>query len=547
MKPLRGLSIPSNRLISGLALLLIAQLAVIPQAYLLAQVVERVFLEHRGPKDFLSLLLVLVGARALFLFAGSALLARSSASIQSELRERLFEHLLRLGPCYVQGERQGELASLVLEGIDGLEAWILRYLPALMSALVLPWAILVMIAPQDLLSALLLVLTLPLIPLFMILIGRWSEDVMGRQWGALTRMAVEFLEVLRGLPTLKLFGRERATLDEVREVAERYRKTTLSVLRVAFLSSLALELLATLSTAILAVEIGLRLLEGKLPFFPAYFILLLIPEFYGPLRQLGAQFHATQPAQKGFEALQRVLATPLPTPRPSRPPSSLDLRLEKVTFGYPKAPRPLFEEVDLEIPFGSSLVLMGPSGSGKSTLLALLMGFLEPQGGQIWVGDLPLNALDPKVWRSYLTYVPQRPYFFHGSILENLRIARPHASLREIEEAADQAGARAFIEALPQGYATLLGEGGLRLSGGELQRLALTRALLKETPLLILDEPLAHLDLARRDHLQATLRALAHGRTLLLASHDPVPWVRQIVRITGGRLVLEANPSLEVP
>src|SRR5690606_31105200 len=318
------------------------------------------------------------------------------------------------------------------------------------------------------------------------------------QWRALSRMSAHFLDALQGLPTLKLFGRSRAEIERIRVISDQFRDTTMSVLRVAFLSALVLELLSTISVAIVAVEIGLRLLYERMTFADAFFVLVIAPEFYLSLRMLGTRFHA---GMSGFAAAERIFAvleTPPPA-APDAPPAALPerittVRFERVAFAYDAGERPALNGVSFEIRHGEKVALVGPSGAGKSTIVQLLLRFIEPGGGQITVDGVPLALIPADVWRTQIAWVPQRPHLFQTTIADNIRLARPDAPLEDVVRAAEQAHADEFIRAMPQGYATPIGERGARLSGGQAQRIALARAYLKDAPLLLLDEPTANLD-----------------------------------------------------
>jgi thiol reductant ABC exporter CydD subunit len=429
------------------------------------------------------------------------------------------------------------------------------------------------VLPLDWISGLVLLLTAPLIPIFMILIGKQADALTKRQWLSLSRMSAHFLDVLQGLTTLKLFGRSREQVVTIGQISDSFRHATMGVLRVAFLSALVLEMVASLSTAVVAVQIGLRLLYGRLAFEQAFFVLILAPEFYLPLRLLGTRFHA---AMEGVAAAQRIfdvlgreppladptilernyglsIPAPLPEnngPEPSSlhsPPDQVDsagaqaphVRFLDVWYAYDEGQRPALEGFSLNLAAGARLALVGPSGAGKSTVAYLLLRFVEPDRGLITVDGAPLASLSPAAWRQWVAWVPQNPYLFHDTVSENIRLARPDATRDQIEWAAHQAQAHAFIKALPQGYDTLVGERGARLSGGEGQRIALARAFLKDAPLLVLDEATANLDPEIEVQVQEALARLLMGRTTLMIAHrlSTVYRADQILVMAGGRVV----------
>ncbi|GIV80748.1 MAG: thiol reductant ABC exporter subunit CydD [Anaerolineae bacterium] len=459
--------------------------------------------------------------------------------------------MLALGPAYVRDERSGELAHTVTEGIEALHAYVSEYLPQLALAVLVPLAMLAVVFPLDLLSGIVLLLTAPMIPLLMILIGKAANWQSRRQWTQLSRMSAHFLDVLQGLPTLKIFGRSREQAATIAAVSEQFRDATMSVLRVAFLSAFVLEMLATISTAIIAVEIGLRLLYGRMAFDDALFVLILAPEYYLPLRQLGARFHA---GVSGVTAAARIFAVLETRPADCAPPAvtapqgvpapPFDLRFEDVHYAYDDGDRPALNGLTLHIPAGQTVALVGPSGAGKSTIAHLLLRFImRPPPDASLVNGRDLCDLPADAWRAQIAWVPQLPYLFDGTVADNIRLGRPDASLDAVIHAAQQAGADGFIRALPDGYDTRIGERGARLSGGQAQRLALARAFLRDAPLVILDEATANLDPETEASILAAMEALRRGRTALVIAHrlHTIRDADQIAVLAGGRVV-ECGP-----
>jgi ATP-binding cassette subfamily C protein CydCD len=531
----------------------LAGILLVLQAGSLSRLVSLVFLEGLSLGQahglFLALLLFSL-ARAGASWGAEVTAHRVAARVKTELRQRLSAHLLALGPAYAQGERSGELANTATEGVEALDAYLSQYLPQLALAVLVPLTILAFAFRFDLLSGLVLLFTAPLIPIFMILIGNLADALTRRQWTSLSRMSAHFLDMLGGLTTLKLLGRSRDQIETIAGISEAFRRTTLGVLRVAFLSALVMELVATLSTAVVAVEVGLRLLYGRLAFEQAFFILLLAPEFYLPLRLLGTRFHAGMAGLAAARRIFEVLETPPPKPVPaiaqqgeatqvetSR--DGLPIRFADVRYAYAGGERPALKGLSFQVAPGQKAALVGPSGAGKSTVAYLLLRFIEPDGGQISVGGIPLPHIPVPAWRRQVAWVPQNPYLFHTSVAENIRLARPEASHAAVVRAARQAGAHDFIQALPQGYETPVGERGMRLSAGQAQRVALARAFLKDAPLLILDEATSNLDPEHEAALQATLEGLMHGRTVLVIAHrlSSVYRADQILVVADGKLV----------
>ncbi len=532
------------------------------QARGLSQAIDRVFLKGQALPDIiglLALLLVVIFLRAGIAWGEEVVAHQAAAGIKRDLRIRLFNHIAALGPSYTTGERSGELSNTIVEGIEALDAYFSQYLPQLALAALVPLTVLVFIFPRDLISSLVLLLTAPLIPIFMVLVGSLAETLTRKQWLSLSRMSAYFLDVLQGLTTLKILGRSLEQARLIARLSDRYRDVTMSVLRITFLSALALELVATLSTALVAVEIGLRLLYGQLTFEQALFILILAPEFYLPLRLLGARFHA---GMAGFEAAQRIysiLETPLlednrqnlelARVKPSQALNSYIsplISFENISYHYPDE-RHALEVATFRLEPGRITALVGPSGAGKSTIAALLLRFLEPQAGLIRVGETPLNEIPVEDWRRQVAWVPQNPYLFNDTVTANLGLGRLVASRQEIKEAARQSGADDFIRRLPRAYDTSIGERGAFLSGGQAQQLAVARAFLKNAPILILDEVTSHLDPETEDRLQEAIWRLAEGRTTLIIAHRLATLRRahHIVALDKGRVV-ECGSYLEL-
>ncbi|MEW5956811.1 MAG: thiol reductant ABC exporter subunit CydD [Chloroflexota bacterium] len=530
-------------------------LALVGQAFYLSRLINRVFLDGAGLAEVQAELFTLVGLsliRAGISWAGPITAQRIAGRVKNDLRRRLTAHLLALGPAYTRGEQSGELTSTVVEGVEALDAYFSQYLPQLAAAVLVPLAILAFVLPLDLTSGLVLLLTAPLIPVFMALIGQAAEQLTQRQWTQLSRMSGHFLDVLQGLATLKLLGRSREQIELIARISDRFRQTTMGVLRVAFLSALVLELVATLSTAIVAVEVGLRLLYGYLPFEQALFVLILAPEFYNPLRMLGARFHAgmsgAAAARRIFEVLETTAdggprtaeQSPGQTSNLQFPgPPPFTIHFKNVYYAYDEGRRPALNDVSFTIRPGQRLALVGPSGAGKSTIAQLLLRFIEPGGGIITVNEQPLAELDLAGWRSHLAWVSQQPYLFNASVADNIRLARPDADPADLRRAAALAQAASFIETLPHGYDTLIGERGARLSGGQAQRLALARAFLKDAAFIILDEATANLDPETEAQIQTAIEQLLAGRTALIIAHrlSTVQTADQILVLNQGRVV----------
>ncbi|MFF5127499.1 thiol reductant ABC exporter subunit CydD [Streptomyces syringium] len=499
---------------------------VIAQAMLIAEVVTGAFQHGRTTADLATPLVLLAAVavgRAAVSWLTELAAHRASAAVKSELRGRLLAHATRLGPSWLATRRTGELTALATRGVDALDDYFARYLPQLGLAVVVPVAVLARVVTADWVSALVIVLTLPLIPLFMVLIGWATQSRMDKQWRLLSRLSGHFLDVVAGLPTLKVFGRAKAQAESIRAITADYRRATLRTLRLAFLSSFALELLATVSVALVAVGIGLRLVHGELDLYTGLMVLVLAPEAYLPLRQVGAQYHA---AAEGLAAADEVFAVletePAPAgTRPAPDARSAALSVEGLVVRHAGRAEPSLPEVSFEVRPGETVALVGPSGAGKTTLLNVLLGFARPTAGRVCVGGADLSSLSPESWRDQVAWVPQRPRLFAGTVAENVRLARPDATDAQVRDALRAAGALDFVSMLHHGTDTRLGEDGAGLSAGQRQRLALARAFLADRPVLLLDEPTASLDGETESAVVEAVRRLAEGRTVLLVAHRP--------------------------
>jgi thiol reductant ABC exporter CydD subunit len=514
-------------LVVSIGLGALAAVLIVARAWLLADLVEGAFARGRSLAALRApvvLLALVVLARAGVAWAAELAASRASARAKSQLRKALLERVALIGADSSREERTGALATLATRGIDVLDGYFSLYLPQLFLAVIVPLVVLAVVVSQDWISALIIAGTLPLIPLFMALVGAATRDRMSRQVRALELLAGHFLDVVAGLPTLKVFGRAKAQVAAVREVSERYRVAAMATLRVSFLSSLILELVATLSVALIAVAIGLRLMSGSLDLRSALFVLVLAPEAYLPLRQLGANYHASAEGLAAAERAFAVLEKPLP-PRGTRcevpDPALAGITVEGLRVAYPGRDRPALDGVSLHVEPGEVLAIAGPSGSGKSTLLGVLLGLVAADAGSVRVGGVQLAELDPEAWRARLAWVPQRPHMFAASVAENVRLGCPGASGDQVRRAIAAAGLAEVVQRLPDGVDTVLGDRGAGLSAGERQRVALARAFLRDAPLLLLDEPTANLDGHTERAVLDAVRRLSHGRTVVLVAHRP--------------------------
>jgi thiol reductant ABC exporter CydD subunit len=511
---------------ASIGLGLFSALLIIAQAWLLAYLITAAF-RGRGLDALLvplAALLAVILARATLAWAAELAAARSSTLAKRQLRAALLRRVAAIGPARPGRGSTGEIATLATRGLDALDAYFSLYLPQVFLAVLVPVAVLAVVLVNDWVSAAIIAVTLPLIPIFMALVGAATRDRTEAQFRALQRLAGHFLDVVSGLTTLKVFGRANRQIGVIEEISDRQRVAAMSALRITFLSSLVLELLATISVALVAVTVGLRLLAGHLDLQTALLVLLLAPEAYLPLRLLGANYHASAEGVAAAQQVFAVLETPLP---PSGPvtevpdPSLTGLSVQDLTVRYPGRVQPALHRACLEVAAHEVVAVTGASGCGKSTLLNVLLGFVSPTEGVIQVGASTLADLDAEAWRERVSWLPQRPHLFAASISDNIRLGRPGAGEDQVRGAAAAVGLGPVLRSRPHGLQTRIGEGGVGLSAGERQRVALARAFLRDAPLLLLDEPTANLDGATEGEVLIAIQRLMRGRTVILVAHRP--------------------------
>ena len=525
-------------------------LLLIPEAWLLARAVSGVIFAHRGLASVLPLLWPLVGLfflRALMSHGGTVSAVAASARVKRDLRQTIHAKIAALGPAFVGQERSGDLASLLVEGVDTLDKYYTAYLPQMTVAAFIPIALLVAVFPADWVSGIIFMIGAPLIPIFMIVIGKGTERLNQTQWRKLALMSAQFFDVVEGLTTLKLFGASRYEAEIIGRVSDEYRQSTMSVLRVAFLSSLVLEFFTTLGVAMVAVFIGFRLYYGQMHFLPGFFVLLLAPEFFRPLRAMGAQYHARMDAIAASERIVALLETPEPKTAPGTEPapgSIAAITFEDVHFAY-RDGQPALQGIDFAIQRGERVALVGPSGAGKSTVARLLLGLAEPMLGRITLDGVDLRHVAPATWLARISWMPQRPTLFAGTIAENIRLGVPDATDAAVMHAARAAAAHDFIARLPAGYDTVIGERGQGLSGGEIRRVALARALLKPAEILVLDEAEASLDQDTADLIGQTIAQLPRDITVVLIAHrlETASLADRIIVLNEGRIIETGAPA----
>ncbi|MFG3578496.1 thiol reductant ABC exporter subunit CydD [Micromonospora chersina] len=524
-------------------------LLVVAQATALATLLATA-IDGRLHRPALAGLLAAVAARALVSWAQGTVAARAAATVKAALRADLLRAVGRHGPTWVAGRRAGQLATLAGRGLDALDPYFTGYLPQLVLSVTVPLAVLARIVLADWSSALIIALTIPLIPIFGALLGWQAQAATERQWRRLSLLGGHFLDMVAGLPTLRAFGRARAQVDVVRRMADGHRQATMKTLRIAFLSALVLELVATLSVALVAVPVGIRLLGGGITLSTALLVLLLTPEAYLPLRAAGSRFHASMEGLTALDEALTLSATPeaaVPGGARPAPDGRGEIRFEGVTVAYERTTA--LRDVTLTIRPGERIAVIGPSGAGKSTLLHLLLGFVTPTAGRVTVDGVDLAGVDLDAWRRELAWVPQRAHLFAGSLADNIRLGAPDTPDAALARAVTDAALDEVVAALPDGLGTTLGERGHGLSSGQRQRVALARAFLRDAPLVLLDEPTARLDSASEAVVLAATRRLVAGRTALLVAHRPalLEDADRILRVEDGRVTeLSRVPAAEV-
>ena len=532
----------------------LAALLVVVVAYLTSTVVARVFLGDAGPAAVaptLAVIAVLAVVRGPLLVGVDLLAGRAARQVKGTLRADLTAHLLALGPAWTSRERSGELAGVLGGGIDSLDAYITSYLPARALAVAVPLLVLGAVLVIDPPTTLVLLFTGPILVLLLAVIGGRTRAITERRFAEIRYLGAFFLDMLRGLPTLKMFGRGPEQVDNIRAISRQYGETTMDVLRTAFQTSLVLEWGAAIAVALVAVEVSLRLMTGAIEFERALAVLIIVPEFFLPLRTLATRYHSGAAGRTVAERVFAVLDEPVPGRGAGEGvvgaavPAGGEITFSNVILTYAGRATPALDGFDLVIADRGVVALVGATGAGKSTVANLLLRFIEPDVGSIVVGGVPLASIDLAAWRSHVAWVPQRPYLFHGSVADNIRLGRPDAPDDAVRDAARQAGADTFIAAMPDGYGTSVGEDGTRLSGGQRQRIALARAFLAGARLVVLDEATSHLDAASETLIRDAVQRLGRDRAVLVVSHRlRLASIADVVAVVDrGRVIESGAPA----
>lgn len=518
------------------------------QAFFLSSIINEIFVNKKGIGSIttsIATLILIVILRGGVGFGLELYNRRTSIKIKANLRNNLINAFIKKGPIRLKDEKPGEIVTLVQDGVEGMEAYFSEFIPQIILASIWVPVIFIVAVSKDWISGLIMIFTIPLIPIFMMLIGMLADKSNKKQWKALQSMGGHFLDVLRGLPTLKLFGRSKRQAQIVEQISEDYRKATIEVLKVAFLSALVLEFIATLSTALISVSLGIRLLYSMINFRTAFFVLLLTPDYYQSMRLLGAKFHSAMSsisiADEVYLSLSERISEPLITTNKILS-KDIKISINNLGFEYNQG-QAVLKNFSMDIPFGKKISLVGKSGSGKSTIISLIMGFIDGYSGNLRVNDVELSEISKEDWVNNFAYVPQNPKIFKTSVLENLAIARPTASYEEIMKITKITGVDYFVNKLPEGYNSIIGEGGISLSGGETQLISIARACLKDVKFVLLDEPTSALDPETERKVNAALEILVGGKTTLTIAHR-IPTIinsDKIYVIEAGTIVEEGT------
>lgn len=532
---------------------LLAAVTTILLALSLSKIINGVFLSQQTLQDVSTLIIIfiiLAFLKSILIWSQQFFSTSLVTFIKKTFRKKILLKIEEIGPLKLKSERTGELANTLLNGVDKLEDYFSKFLPQMFLSIFIPIIILIFVFPLDWLTAIVFIVTAPIIPIFMFLIGSIAEKMNRRQWKTLSRMSAYFLDVLQGLTTLKLFNRTNDAIKKINDISNQFRIKTLNVLKIAFLSALVLEVTATISVAVIAVEIGLRLLSGNFVFADALFILIIAPEFYLPLRILGTTYHAGMEGIAAFERINDLMSFKSSTTNLKANakhdftfPHNNSIILNNISYTYTEREIKALDNVSLTIQTNKVTAFVGASGSGKTTLMNILLRFFNPTDGNIFIGETDLHLVKEETWRNNLAWLPQNPHLFSKTILENLQIANKQATLEEVINAAKNAHIHEFILNLPNGYNTLVGENGAKLSGGEIQRIALARAYLRNAPLLFVDEPTANLDPIVEDEIVKDMYKLFSGKTVFIIAHrlNTIVKADKIIVMKDGKIEESGN------
>ena len=531
-------------LILGLTCL-VESLSIVGQAWFFGTLINNfIFLENTLADEMNTILYLTIAiiVRLLAHYIQEAVANRLGTAVKASFREHALEHMFKLGVQHK--ERHGDVIHLLTDGLEQVDAYVARYIPQILYAIMIPLIMGIAIVDALPIIGIILVVTVPLIPFFMILIGKQADRLNKEQWERMSFLSGHFLDVLQGITTLKLFGRAKDQIKVIGRLSEEFKDSTLKVLRVAFLSALVLELVSTISTALIAVYLGLTLLDGEIAFFPAFFILLLAPEFYTPFRQLGAAFHTGMAGKTSILKYEDFMnrEPSLPVGGTTRLDGSVEhIEIKDLTFTYENSDNGV-RHITLEAKRNAPIMLVGESGAGKSTIAHIVGGFLQAPRGTVTVDGHDICDLNIDWWRQQITYVSQHPHIMKGTLREVLSFGMD-VSDKEILDACKEVQLLDVISRHADGLDAVIGEGGLGLSGGERQRVALARAFLRKGQVLILDEVTAHLDVKTESIISTAIQQLMKDKIVIIIGHrlQTMHWASKLYVLKQGNIIQQGS------
>ena len=524
---------------------LVESLAIVGQAWFFGTLINNfIFSENTLHDERYSIIYlgIAIIVRLLAHYIQESVANRLGSAVKATFRERALEHMFKLGVQHK--ERHGDVIHMLTDGLEQVDAYVARYIPQILYAIMIPLIMGIAIVDTLPIIGIILIITVPLIPFFMILIGKQADRLNKEQWERMSFLSGHFLDVLQGITTLKLFGRAKDQIKVIGRLSEEFKDSTLRVLRVAFLSALVLELVSTISTALIAVYLGLTLLDGEISFFSAFFILLLAPEFYTPFRQLGAAFHTGMAGKTSILKYEEFMnrQPSLPIGGQSQLKGKVQaIEIKDLTFTYEDSENGV-QHISLEAKRNSPIMLVGESGAGKSTIAHIIGGFLTAPKGSVTIDGLDLCDIDIEWWRQQITYVSQHPHIMKGTLRDVLSFGM-NVSDEEIIEACKEVQLLDVINRQQDGLDTVIGEGGLGLSGGERQRVALVRAFLRKGQVLILDEVTAHLDVKTEAIISSAIKRLMDNKIVIIIGHrlQTMHWASTLYVLKHGRIIQQGS------
>ncbi|HDR7567366.1 MULTISPECIES: thiol reductant ABC exporter subunit CydD [Bacillus] len=478
---------------------------------------------------------IMFAARQMLVRASQILVERFAEKTGLALRKQLIEAYFTLGPRFVQTNGTGHLVTLSIEGIEKFKTYIELTIPKMIRSTIVPGLIVLYVFTLDIKSGIILVVTIPIVIIFMILLGLAAQKMADSQYETYRVLSNHFVDTLKGLETLKYLGRSKQHEGKIEKVSKRYRKATMRTLRVAFLSSFALDFFTSLSIAFVAVGLGIRLIDGTIILLPALTILILAPEYFLPIKQVGANYHATLDGQLAMEQIEEILQKQKEIEKKDSNVdivwnSSSSLKLQDVKVNNDESEKAILEGIDFTWQGNGAIGIIGESGAGKSTLIDVLAGFLPPSGGKMLVNGVEIGESTREDWQKNIAYIPQQPYIFPLSLKDNICFYETNTTDEEVERVINEVGLRSLVALLPHGMYERIGEGGRMLSGGQEQRVAMARALLSKKPIILLDEPTAHLDIETEFEIKQSMLRLFEGKLVFLATHR-LHWMKQMDHI----------------